>query len=80
MRDKLTVIGHSLATPAIESRWLPTGVVGWTRRVPTAAADRPVGGRRGSLRCGRAIMNNHATRLGLAGVDGSGWNSSCARK
>jgi hypothetical protein len=28
----------------------------------------------------RAIMNNHATRLGLAGVDESGWNSSCARK
>src|SRR6266498_3070816 len=29
---------------------------------------------------GRAMMNNHATRLGLAGVDGSDWNSSCARK
>jgi len=25
------------------------------------------------------MMNNHATRLGLAGVDGSGWNSSCAQ-
>jgi hypothetical protein len=29
---------------------------------------------------GRAIMNNHATRLGLAGVDGSSWNSRYARK
>jgi hypothetical protein len=29
---------------------------------------------------GRAMMNNHATRLGLAGGDGSGWNSSRARK
>jgi hypothetical protein len=29
---------------------------------------------------GRAIMNKHATRLGLAGFDGSSWNSSCARK
>jgi hypothetical protein len=28
----------------------------------------------------RGMMNNHATRLDLAGVDGSGWNSSCARK
>jgi hypothetical protein len=28
----------------------------------------------------RAIMNKHAIRLGLAGVDGSSWNSSCGRK
>jgi len=28
---------------------------------------------------GRAIMHNHATALGLAGVDESSWNSSCAR-
>jgi len=27
---------------------------------------------------GQAIMNKYATRLGLPGVDGSGWNSSCA--
>jgi hypothetical protein len=25
-------------------------------------------------------MNNHATRLGLAGVNGSSWNSSCVPK
>jgi hypothetical protein len=25
-------------------------------------------------------MNNHATRLGLAGVNGSSWNSSCVHK
>jgi hypothetical protein len=27
-----------------------------------------------------AIMNNHASRLGLAGADGSGWNGSRASK
>jgi hypothetical protein len=27
----------------------------------------------------RAIMNNHATRLGLPGVGGSDWNSSRAQ-
>jgi hypothetical protein len=27
-----------------------------------------------------AIMNKHATGRGLAGVDGSSWNSSWARK
>jgi hypothetical protein len=29
---------------------------------------------------GWVIMNNHATRLGLVGVYGSIWDSSCARK
>jgi hypothetical protein len=42
-------------------------------------AAHAVGGRSAHLR-GRVIMNNHATRLGLVGVYGSSWNSSCAHK
>jgi hypothetical protein len=62
--------GTAVITPTVMTVGSPTPLASATG-LPRTLARRH---ERASL--GLAIMNKHATRLGLAGVDRSGWNGS----